>query len=122
MKFITHPNNINNIRKQIEKDYQSADDYMGVCRPRKDFLFGIDIVTDKNMSETYQFPTGKFKRNPNHSLRDNRYFDWVTQEDIDRGTRWMRDIKLLVEIFEERPLYYAIRNSIGFDGLNVCKL
>lgn len=123
MKFITHPNNLLKIKQQIEKEYgKPDDDYLGIHKLRTAPLFGIDIICDADINEKELVPTGKFKRNPDHVLCDNRYFDWVTEDDIVNGTRWMRDIGLIVDVLEERPVYYAIRDGFAYDGNKVCKL
>lgn len=123
MKFITHPNNLQKIKQQIEKDYGKTDnDYSGIHIPRPNFLFGIEIIPDSHLNEKGMVPTGKFKRAENHSLKDNKYFEWVTEEDLNPPNRWMRDLGLIEEIYEERPIYYAINSGVTFDGFGVCKL
>lgn len=132
MKFITHPNNLSKIKQQIEKDYgQTDDDILGLHRPKS--IFGFEVITDKDIEETKLFPTGRFKRNPDHSLRDTRYFEWVTQNEIERldslakmrirdKDNWKLNVGLIVEIFEERPVYYAMSSRFAFNGNTVCKL
>lgn len=132
MKFICHPNNLSKIKQQIRKDYgQPDDDYIGLHRPKS--LFDLDVIADKNMPETKLFPTGKFKRNPDHYLQDNRYFEWVSSDEIERldslakikvrdKDNWKLNIGLIVEIFEERPVYYLMKSSFAYNGNMVCKL
>lgn len=132
MKFVCHPNNLNKIKQQIKEDYgQTDDDFLGLHRPQS--LFGFEVVTSPNIQETKLFPTGKFKRNPDHYLRDNRYFEWVSEDEIKRldslsklrirdKNNWKLNIGLIVEIFEERPVYYAMADKFAYNGNIVCKL
>lgn len=102
MKILTHPDNLDLVRKYVDDNTFGAGD----C------WYGIEIVTDRLMDKQkktgrYILPDGRRLARHEFVLADGKFFEWGNS---DLELKYLLGQGIIRE--EMEPLYYLIRDDI----------